>query len=240
MKIKYICMFIVAVAIMSFQSCENEPLDPDFIENSNNTNEDEETDDGTTESSGDYWPMAIGNIWNYSNTILGDTACNIVSTEIIDDNLYYKCNQFGNQESWLRKAEDSYYQRSMIQSMPIEGYEVTSTYITIKMLKDTAQIGETWSSNVSYDLTYVATTEGLPEIPSINMNAVYDLEMKGRDLTRTVGDTTYENVLHVELNLSMSPNIVSATTDYYYAKGIGPIEIIGDDSSSILLSYTLN
>jgi len=61
----------------------------------------------------------------------------------------------------------------------------------------------------------VFTTEGLPEIPSINVNAVYDLEMKGRDLTRTVGDTTYENVLHVELNLSMSPNIVSATTYYH-------------------------
>lgn len=108
------------------------------------------------------------------------------------------------------------------------------------MQKDTAQIEITWSKNISYDLTYVATAQGFPEIPFINMNAVYDLEMKGRDLTRIVDDTTYENAVHVELNLSISSNGVLSTTDYYYEKDIGPIEIISDDSSSTLLSYSCN
>jgi hypothetical protein len=243
MKIKFIRSLFVIIAIMSFQSCENESLDSDFTENANDGTDGQGTNNGGTdsdvgESSGDYWPRAIGNIWNFSDTFYGDTTYNMISTETIDDNLYYKFDQLMNQESWLRKTGDSYYIRAAVQSFPIEGYEVATTYLTIKMLKDSAQIGETWTNNVNYTITYVPITDGLPEIPAINIDAVYDLEMMGRDLTRTVGDVTFENVLHVELNLSSGQ--VSSAVDYYYAKDVGLIEFVGDQSSGALLSYTLN
>lgn len=250
MKItKYTFVLLLLFSIISFQSCENEPLDSGFSSNVNNQDNTDDNNndnnngsddvDGTgEESTGDYWPRAIGNMWDFNDTYYGEVNYNMIATEEIDGNTYYKFDDLFNQEAWLRKSGDSYFIRNAISGFPIEGYEVTTTFITIKMLEDTANVGDQWSTNVSYTISYTPINPAFPEIPNIDFSATYNFEMIGRDLTRTVEDEDYENVLQVRLSLSASG--VSSTVDYFYAKDIGLIEFIGDQSSGTLFNYSLN
>lgn len=239
-RIVFTCLFIFSV--ISFQSCENEPLDTDFF--SNIDNDDDGGDDGdggdgeAGESTGDYWPRAIGNMWDFDDSFYGDVTYNMITTEQIDGFTYYKFDDLFNQEAWLRKSGDSYYVRNAVANFPIDGYDVSTTYITIKLLDDSAEVGEEWVSNVSYTVSYTPNVSGLPEIPDINVNTSYSFEMMERDATRMVEGVEYQNVLHVKLTVSSTG--IASTVDYFYAKDIGLIEFIGEQSSGKLLSYTLN
>nr|WP_321228115.1 hypothetical protein [uncultured Psychroserpens sp.] len=242
---KYTFVLLLLFGIFTFQSCENESLDSDFFSNVNDEDDIDDTNDGnddTTgtgeESTGDYWPRAIGNMWDFNDTFYGEVNYNMIGTEEIDGNTYYKFDDLFNQEAWLRKSGDSYFIRNAVGGFPIEGYEVSTTFITVKMLEDTANVGDQWSSNVSYTISYVATNPAFPEIPDIDFSAVYNFQMIGRDLSRTVEGEDYENVLQVRLSLSASG--ASSTVDYFYAKDIGLIEFIGDQSSGTLFNYNIN
>ncbi len=157
---------------------------------------------------------------------------------MINGNTYYKFDNLLGQESWLRKTGDSYFIRTAAAGFPIQGYEISTTYITLKMLIDSAEVGEQWSNNVSYTISYTPITAGLPDIADIDFSATYNFEMMGRDLTRTIEGTEYQNVLHVNLIVVASGQ--SSSVDYYYAKDIGLIEFDGEQSSGRLMSYTLN
>ncbi|WP_456437608.1 hypothetical protein [Psychroserpens sp.] len=239
MKInKFIFSFILIFAIVSFQSCENEPIDSDLLFNNEDPDDVDDEDDVIGESTGDYWPRAIGNMWNFNDAAFGEVTYNMVSTEEIDGDTYYRFDNLVGQESWLRKTGDSYYIRTAVVSFPIDGYDVSTTFLTLRMLIDSAEIGEQWENNVSYTISYTPTVAGYPEIPNIDFSANYGFEMMGRDLTRTVEGTEYQNVLHVKLTLTAAGNL--STVDYYYAKDIGLIEFSSDGNAGTLMSYSLN
>jgi hypothetical protein len=215
MKIsKFLFVFLLLLSVISFQSCENEALDSGIISNVDNQddgnnegndggNEGNGNNEGTgEESTGDYWPRAIGNMWNFNDTFYGEVNYNMIATEQIDGNTYFKFDDLFNQEAWLRKSGDSYFIRNAVNGFPIEGYEVSTTFITIKMLEDTANVGDQWSTNVSYTISYTPINPAFPEIPNIDFSA--------------------------------------STVDYFYAKDVGLIEFIGDQSSGTLLNYSLN
>ncbi len=257
--------FIILICVFSMQSCENEPLDSDLISgvsddtgNDDIGNDDGGTDDGGTDdggnddggtddgdtsgtgedSTGDYWPRAIGNIWNFDDTFYGSVTYNMIGTEEINGETYYKFDDLFNSESWLLKSGDSYYIRTAIGGYTLPGYDVTTSYITTKMLVDTAEVGEEWVSNVSYTISYVPNDSNYPDVPDIDFSAVYNFEMMGRDLTRTVEGVEYENVLHVRLTLVAAGT--GSIVDYFYAKNVGLIEFVGDQSAGTLVSYSLN
>jgi len=237
---KFFFSFFIIIAVLTFQSCENEPLDSDLIDIQNNEGGDENNDGDIGDSTGDYWPRAIGNMWDFNDTFYGEVTYDMVSTESIDGNTYYKFDDLLGQESWLRKTGDSYFIRTAAANFPIEGYEITTTYITLKMLVDSAEVGEEWVNNVSYTISYTPINAGFPEIPDIDFGATYTFKMMGRDLTRTVEGTEYQNVLHIRLTLLANGVPTATNVDYYYAKDIGLIEFIGDQSSGTLVSYSLN
>ena len=231
-------LFSLFVLLTAF-TCENEPLEGDFFnEEIDNNDFDDDDDDIIGESTGDYWPRAIGNMWDFNDITYGEVTYNMVSTEEIEGDTYYKFDNLVGQESWLRKTGDSYYVRTAVVGFPIEGYEVTTTYLTLRMLVDSAEVGEQWNNNVSYTISYTPITAGFPEIPDIDFSANYAFEMMGRDLSRTVEGTEYQNVLHVKLTLTAAGNL--STVDYYYAKDIGLIEYTGSGNSGTLMSYSLN
>ena len=221
---KFIFVFFLVATFL--QSCDSsdDSVDPAEVEG---------------ESTGDYWPRAIGNVWNFEDTYYGNVTYNMVSTETIDGNTYYKFDDLFGGESWLRKSGDSYYTRSIATGLPIPGYDVSTTPIITKILKDSALVGEEWFSDVSYTITYTATDANFPDIPNIDFSATYAFKMIERDGVRTVEGVDYENVLNVELKLLVAGQVQS-TVNYYFAKDIGIIEFVGDQSSGTLLDYTLN
>lgn len=224
------CLFVLLTAF----TCEDEPIDQDLL---NQEYQDDNNDDEIGESTGDYWPRAIGNMWNFDDTYYGDVTYDMVSIEEIDNKTYYKFDNLFGQESWLAKTGDTYYTRTAVGDFPVAGYEVSTTFITIRMLVDSAEVGDEWVDNVSYTISYTPIGTN-PEIPDFDYSASYVFEMMGRDLTRSVEGVEYQNVLHVKLNLQASDT--STIYNYYYAKDVGLIEFDGEQSSGVLLNYSLN
>ncbi|WP_397362908.1 hypothetical protein [Olleya sp. R77988] len=228
-------------------SCENEPLDGFDLTNNTNTagstgptglgsvnNVQEET------SSGDYWPREINNEWDFNSTYYGSVSYSMVSIETIDGFDYYKFDYLFGAEAYLRKSGDVYYTRQSADNFPIPGYDISTSDIEVALLKDSALVGETWSTEVDYVVSYTPNQAGFPEIPDIPVQANYTFEMIGRDLTRTVEGNDYTDVLHVKLALTIPGNTTVDYTDYYYAKNVGLIESIGSADHSALTSYSLN
>ncbi|MFD1015319.1 hypothetical protein [Winogradskyella rapida] len=234
--------FIFLISVASFQSCENEPLDSDLtsgVSDDDGGSDGGNTDDTGAASTGDYWPRAVGNFWNFNDTFYGGVTYDMVGTEVIDGDTYYKFDDLLNSESWLLKSGDSYYIRTAVGGYDIPGYAITTSYITTKMLVDSAEAGDEWTSHVSYTISYTATDSNYPEIPNVDYGATYNFEMIARDLTRTVEGVEYDNVLQVRLELE-ALGAPTTTVDYFYAKDVGLIEFVGDLSSGTLASYSLN
>lgn len=226
-------LFSLFVLLTAF-TCENEPLEGEFV----NEQTDPNNPNDPGESTGDYWPRAIGNMWNFDDSFFGDVTYNMISTEQIDGKTYYKFDALFGQESWLSKTGDTYYVRTAVGGFPVQGYDVSTTYIVVRMLIDSADVGDEWADNVSYTISYTPIDGNTQEIPDLDYSATYSFEMMGRDLTRSVEGTTYDNVLHVQLNLIASGT--STIYDYFYAKDVGLIEFVGAQSSGTLLNYSLN
>lgn len=185
--------------------------------------------------SSDYWPRSIGNSWDFSSTTFGDYTMQMNSIENIDGNDYYKIdNYIQGTTAWLRKSGSNYHARQVLGGFDLPGYEVTTTPIEIIILDDEAEVGDTWTDDVTYTVSYVGT----PTIPDIVVSATYNFEMIARNISREVNGTTYDNVLHVRLEL-----VSTGTTEivnYYYAKDIGPIEYNSSGDLTTLNSYSLN
>ncbi|WP_250432343.1 hypothetical protein [Hanstruepera flava] len=233
--------FILSFLIFSLNSCENEPLDSGFDIGNGNTqgNTDGDTDGNTDDdsnSTGDYWPRAIGNTWTYNALSGEEEVYNMIETEMFNGDEYYAYDSFLGLPTWLRKQGVNYYVRNEV-FYSIPGYDVQSTPFVVNMLKDDAEVGESWSSDINYTISFIATA-GSPEIPDTSVSATYSFEMIGRDLSRTVEGNTYENVLHV--NLTVSALGQNETADYYYAKDVGMIEYVSNGGSVTLIDYTLN
>lgn len=247
MKItKLAIAFVILIGAVSLQSCDIEPIDPALTSGvSNDTgNNGGSGDDGDftgtgADSTGDYWPRAIGNFWKFDDSFYGDVTYSMIATEEINGQTYYQFDDLLNSEAWLLKTGDSYFIRTAIGGFDISGYSVSTTYITTKMLVDSAEEGDEWSSNVSYTISYTPTNPSYPEIPDVDYSAVYNFEMIARDLSRTVEGVEYDNVLQVRLTLQAEGS-AGAVTDYYYAKDVGLIEFVGNISSGTLTSYNLN
>ena len=185
--------------------------------------------------SSDYWPRAIGNSWEFSSTFFGDYTMEMSSIENIEGNDYYKIDNYINgTTAWLRKSGSNYHARQILGGFDLPGYEVSSTPIEVIILDDEAQVGDTWVSDVTYTISYVGT----PAIPDVEVSATYNFEMIARDISREVNGTTYNNILHVRLELVSSGT--TETVNYYYAKDIGPVEYNSTQDVTTLNSYSLN
>ncbi len=245
---KKILLPLLSLVLVLF-SCNNEPLEDFDLESLNDS-----TTTGSTSptglgsesnvqeeaTSGDYWPRAINNEWNFDSSYYGLVSYDMISIENIDGIDYYKFDQLFGAEAYLRKSGDVYYVRENASGFPIQGYDISTSPLEIALLKDSAQVGDTWSTSVDYVVTFTPTMEGLPEIPPTPVQANYLFEMLGRDLTRVVEGTEYSDVLHVKLTLTVPGSTDVDYTDYYYAKNVGLIEYSGSADQGTLTSFSLN
>ncbi|SFN82551.1 hypothetical protein SAMN04487989_104237 [Bizionia echini] len=229
--LKSLTLLSISIFFITFTACDNEPLDAGL--NGADGNGNNEPSGNTT---GDYWPRAEGNTWTYNALGGTEETYTIIGTEIIDGINYFEFDNLLGIPAWMRKGGANYYVRNEVY-YELPGFEVQSTPFVVNMLKDDAEVGETWSSNVNYTLSFTPT-DGSPGIPDTPVNALYTLEMIERDMTKTVEGIAYTNVLHVHLVVSASGQIEEA--DYFYAKDIGLIEYISGGGSVTLLEYTLN
>jgi hypothetical protein len=111
----------------------------------------------------------------------------------------------------------------------------TASEIKQILFEANAPVGTTWTNTLS------ATYSG------VTIQDIYSCTMAGEGTTKVVNGVTFNNVIHVSEQISenyMGTAIPDGTADYYYASGIGFIELdatdaLGDVTSTTLKSYSI-
>ncbi len=241
-----VLLYVFSIFIVSCSS-DIEPLDPAIqIPGNGNGNGGggNNNDDGGV-STGDYWPMAVNNQWVFAQDGVDQSPMKIVSTEQIDGKTHYKYENFlgtstlGSSFEGLittRKSNGVYYYRAEVNIPPVDGNPaINVSPLEIIVLKDFLEVNQTWTQN----LTQTTTISGQPPI---NTSVSIVGTILERDASLTIGATTYENIIRVEL-IQTTQGVVNKNY-YWFAKDIGIVKYQNlyqsVDSISELQSYVLN
>ncbi|OIQ30262.1 MAG: hypothetical protein BM564_02490 [Bacteroidetes bacterium MedPE-SWsnd-G2] len=246
-KLLFLSIFTVCFA---FYSCEVESLDSDLAENAGNNNNNNNTDGPAGgDSTGDYWPLAVGNNWVYNTLENGaagaPTTMEVSGTEMINGNSNYAFSSLlGNSISGtggeqLEGLEASVYARKnggdyivTVGEVNAEFpglYSLSMTGYSYIMLKDYLEVGSTWTQNVQTTTTFTMFTDDFPEIPEIILDNEISNEIMEVGGTIEVEGVTYDNVITVKSVMNsgsaLDPSTqVSSESYYYFAKDVGIVK----------------
>jgi hypothetical protein len=133
----------------------------------------------------------------------------------------------------MGKSGNDYHRFGVLPGIAPNGFNET-------YLKDNVDVNGIWTATQS------VTAPGFPI--AIPVNLTYSIAEKG--IQRSVGGKTFDNVIHVKLNISAG-GISGGNGDFYYAAGVGLIEstvvvnanpafgVQGYNQVTTLTSYTI-
>lgn len=190
-----------------------DPNDPNF------------PDDPSDPSSGDYFPMAVGNIWNYTN-IPTDPA-KIISTQTINGKIYYRMtgaiinaqDLTDDAQDFVRKENGNYYARV--------NYPSLNQSIEMILLKDYLNEGQGWEE----EFTITMVGDEPDEVMELIVSTTSVIESKG---SYTVNNINYPDVIKVAAMVDteflyngepfgdQEPPLLH---EYWYAKDVGLIKL---------------
>ncbi|MFA7446111.1 MAG: DUF6252 family protein [Flavobacteriaceae bacterium] len=233
-----------------------------FVNVSYGDGENPDPDPEPEPSEGDYYPMAVGNTWNYDISTEEEIAeIKINTTETINGTLYYKVNELPigvssdipdeeiqglDLRAHLRKNGADYIQRfyayipemmeELIPETEIEAFEVT-------FLKDNLEAGESWTETV--DIVTHVTFFGMTQ--TVTANATFNSLIQEKGASLTVNGVTYTDVIKVKTTATIvsEEGTEASEATNWYAKDVGLIQSFTTDpeegdSQMTLLDYTLN
>ena len=196
-----------------------DPVDPEDPQDPD-PEDPQDPEDPEVPVSEDYFPMAAGNIWNYSS----NTTLNITSTASIAGNNYYKLGSAGfflqdghTSDSYLRKTEGDYFVRIENENYNLEGYSVNIDLIEYTILKDHLSEGESWEETHSINYTYVVAGQEYEQEGAIVVEGI----IVAKDVSAQVNGETYTDVIKVKM--TRQTLLGQVNTDIWYAKNIGVI-----------------
>ncbi|MCO6176374.1 hypothetical protein NHF50_15095 [Flavobacterium sp. NRK F10] len=260
-KIKLFTFLTGLFAITVLYSCDTEPIDPAVLQsipgdpgnnnstgggnNNGGTNNGGGTSGGGT-STGDYWPTTIGNWWQFDQNGTAADPFEIVGTDTFNGATYYRFNPqsgsgttvFGTATFWLNKNGGAYTMKIddiVIDANGMSGVQTGYEYV---VLRDNLSVNGTWNGSYSQTTTYTG-------IPAITQNVTYTGTILEIGATETVDGEVFNNIIKAEIvqNVNVSGMITIITTEYWFAKDIGPVKAISSglgNNVSILTSYAIN
>ncbi len=191
-------------------------------------------------STGDYWPTAVNNIWNYSDGTTS-TPAKIIST----NGGYYLFDNFvgntsggtaANSPTSIKKDNGDYYVK--YGTIQFSGtFAGTMSGFEMIILKDYLAVGGTWSTTYSQTLNL----NGIPPTTTTTTDTGTIMET---GISLTIGGVTYTNVIHVKHNLVSSGSQSVPEFHYWFSKNVGLIRYNDNNTSSqihttSLINYTL-
>lgn len=174
--------------------------------------------------SDDYQPNTVGSTWTYAAAFFDFTQTIVNQTKTINGKPYFAATIQIEGASpfkvYMRKNGNEYINREVYENQYDDG-----EYI---YLKD-AVVGTTWTE-VTYE-------EGDDE----PIETTDELEIIETGGTHTVGEEEFSDVIVVQVSSYTDGSPDPYVTFYYYAKGVGLIEIEDDFdfASNELISYSI-
>lgn len=261
MKKTNLFKIFAACTVLIMASCTTEPIDSSFTATDNGGgNNGGGNNGGGGTSSGDYWPMAINNEWQYTSTEpQNDQPMKIEAIETINNKQYYRINRAfqgsGDQQVsgtavvHLRKENGAYFQRVSVTVPDQDGISVSSSPYEILILKDNLDVNGTWNGVAVQNFTY-----SVEDLPSISTNIEYKGTIMEKGITFNVQNQSYSNVIKIKYEQDISVTMdnlpvgseMHTTTYIWFAQNVGPIksETVNTTGATEyymdLISYTLH
>ncbi|MDB5192431.1 MAG: hypothetical protein JWQ96_1994 [Segetibacter sp.] len=163
-------------------------------------------DDTVTPTTPNFSPVSANSTWTYrneNNSTYTLTATNRDTT--INTKTYRVFTNSSGGFQYMGKSVDSYYRFGIIAAIGGTGTEEL-------YLKDNLAVNGTWSDTKQVTI---------PNFGPVNANLGYTIKSKGG--TKVVSGRTFNNVVHVKLDISVS-GLGIGGGDFYYAEGVGMIE----------------
>ena len=205
----------------------------------------DDSGDATGTTTGNYWPMAVNNKWNFDSN--GTTEeIKIIGTATFNNTTYYTLSDEGdvqlNIQNWVSKKGATYYQKIADATVTESGITITMKGYEIPVFKDDLEVDKTWSGSISPKVTYSGNgTSG-----SLPTKITYTGRIVARDAIETINSVAYPNVIKMLMTVETKINnqITNATLEYWFAKDVGPIREYqssnGTTEIRTLLNYQLN
>ena len=199
---------------------------------------------GTT--TGDYLPLAVGNVWNYTDGS-NATQSKITGTTTFGNTVYYESEDTNAQfdiQNWLVKKGAAYYQRTGEYATNQSGTTIVIEGYELKVLRDDIATGESWQGSASPKVTY----SGSSGSGSFKAKVSYTGTVTAKGVSETLGGIIYNNIIKVQLHSTTNANgqISTADAEYWFAKDIGSVKEVETSSTDgitrtrYLTSYSLN
>lgn len=207
------------------------------------------SDDNNTESAGistgNYWPLAVNNTWNYFGNGI-DSEIKIIGTQVLNGKNYFevKDNSYTNSEikGYLLKDGAVYFQRIAESTVNANGLVINLDGYEIPLFKDNLAQNNTWNGSISLKARYILNGNNV--VLDVKMN--YKGTILASNATETVNDVVYTDIIKMRMTLDIvvGNQTSQGSVDYWFAKDVGPIKTIevgGDLSINRgLMNYTLN
>lgn len=240
-KIKSTALLTLLFAAFSLTSCTKEDLPEENLPSKSY---------GT--STGNYWPMAVGNIWN--NTVDGSTvsATEITGTDVFGGSTYYKLSsplsgsdaeilEGFDMQLWIAKKGAAYFSKVGDFNYSQDGMTIKMKGYEMTLLKDNLAVGESWSGTFPMDMTY--SFDG--ESETLKMSTKYTGTILEKNVEVTVNGVSYPDVIKVEMKQELSikdpetgeTETTTVNQENWYAKGVGPIKTISSNDEKTSESY---
>ena len=233
----------LSILALSLFSCDVEQLDSSISTDDNGN--------GSNPTSGDYFPMAVNNLWVYNNGT-SNSDMKITGTETLNSKTYYKCDNFigtpdfggtATVKYYFRKADNVYYHTYESTLNFMGAVAVGKVSDDIILLKDNLPVGGTWTQNLTINTTTTIGTETTTDTQLYVING----KILQKLTNYTVSGTTYNDVIKVEFKQTWTDEFSTDTTTsiLYFAKNKGLIQSISTDEDGVttnqnLVSYSLN
>lgn len=212
-------------------------------------------------STGDYFPTALNNEWEYTHTTFGGFEFPSISTIIESSSGRYEFEKIfliddgtGSIQEYIDEVgiitkDDGDYIKTRSQGPAVYetlGYVLqTDRDLEEIFLKDYLEVGETWNDEINY--TYKHPTDPFNN-PDIEIEETYFYKVIAKNITMSVQGKTYTSVIEIEKTIVENGN--SSIESLFYAKDIGEIKTSkmvpdlftgGPDFEELkeLVSYTL-
>lgn len=231
MKTKFKILTLLFLCAFSLSSCSSDGDAKDY--------------DGVT--TGDYFPMAVGNKWNYSDGTT-NTEVNLTGTTVFyPEDTYYEMTDTGDQfniQNWITKKGATYYHRAGATTITEGSTTITIQPYTIIILKDDKDIDHGWLGNSNLLVNYI-NPSGSGTLPA---TLQYECFITERGVSEVLGGIVYNNITKVEMEAveTVNSQVINIHTEYWFAKDIGLVkESIRSSSDNItktryLTSYELH
>ena len=177
---------------------------------------------GAGPTSTDYYPLTTSTWWSYDDVNSFDTVVNtVIGAATYNGNSYKEIEENSPagtivDTAHIRKSGNDYHQWTTTDGLTYGFMFDNQVFTDIIILKENAPTNTTWSN------TYSGTFSG------IAASVKYDFKIASASTTITVNGVTYNNVIHVTYDVSISamglPFTVIQNNENYYAKGIGPLK----------------